>query len=229
MAVLTREREISTCPHHIPALALNSTHLLSENWSRIVSPLLPKPAATQRGSLQMLWMWNPGDRWLQSGYTIQTKRETACGIPGISNLSLLNYLTPKLQKVTHRNEVGGERGGRTGGRANNSLTLRHDTVSRRKNTVTALHDEFTWARFNPTRLLPHVRTDESYSTSVRQTTTSLCCKNGVMTVRSTTTLWLFIDFQIVQEPFSIQSYCILASPLNPNLEQVCKPLKWLAK
>lgn len=109
MAVLTREREISTCPHHIPALALNSTHLLSENWSRIVSPLLPKPAATQRGSLQMLWMWNPGDRWLQSGYTIQTKRETACGIPGISNLSLLNYLTPKLQKVTHRNEVGGER------------------------------------------------------------------------------------------------------------------------
>lgn len=28
VAVLTREREISTCPDHIPALALNSTHLL---------------------------------------------------------------------------------------------------------------------------------------------------------------------------------------------------------
>lgn len=30
MAVLTRTREISTCPHHIPALTLNNTRLLSK-------------------------------------------------------------------------------------------------------------------------------------------------------------------------------------------------------
>lgn len=38
VAVLTREREISTCPHHIPALALNNTHLLSRAQ---VEPSIP--------------------------------------------------------------------------------------------------------------------------------------------------------------------------------------------
>ena len=58
-AVLTREREISTCPHHIPALTLNNTRLLSE-----LNPLSPPPQRLIRSG-KMLCLWNPGDRWLQ--------------------------------------------------------------------------------------------------------------------------------------------------------------------
>lgn len=48
MAVLTREREISTCPHHIPARALNSTHLLSEPKSNPQTPAAKKKKRRER-------------------------------------------------------------------------------------------------------------------------------------------------------------------------------------
>lgn len=42
VAVLTWKREISTCPHHIPALSLNNTHVLSELESNPLSPAAKK-------------------------------------------------------------------------------------------------------------------------------------------------------------------------------------------
>lgn len=80
VAVLTREREISTCPDHIPALALNSTHLLCklESTPRSLSAKTPI-----NGRI------NPGDGTVwRHDLVIQTHCETAWGIPGIQRVSL---------------------------------------------------------------------------------------------------------------------------------------------
>lgn len=78
MAVLTREREISTCPLHIPALALNNTRLPS----KLKANRLQKPVQSAQDLVKRK------DRWLQSSYTVQTKWGAAWGIPGIRNVSL---------------------------------------------------------------------------------------------------------------------------------------------
>ncbi len=111
----------------------------------------------------------------KSSFPILTKCEAAWGIPGISNVSLELFDTEAPNRDAPQGNRG--RGGRTAGRAN-SLTLQHYTVSGRKNTVTALHEGFTWPRLNPACLPPHGQTDESswrgyicttnYSFSVQQ-------------------------------------------------------------
>lgn len=150
-AVLTRKREISTCPHHIPALALNNTHLLSELKSNPPSPARKKkhPHTLSKDLFR---------------YFEREIQETGdCGAASLSRpnvkqrevfqefkMSLLNYLTQKLQNVTPPQGNWGRRG-RTGGRAN-SLTLQLYMVSGRKNTVTALQVGLTWPRLNPAPL-----------------------------------------------------------------------------
>lgn len=72
-AVLTREREISTCLQHIPAPALHNTWLLCE---------LPTAEPRALGE-DPFRCFVREDRWLRSGFTIQTKCEAEGGIPGI--------------------------------------------------------------------------------------------------------------------------------------------------
>lgn len=101
---LTWERDISTCPHHIPALTLNNTHLLSK--------LNPRPLPQKLiHSVKMFSDTLP----------VKPRRQLTVALlsrPNVkqhqlfqeSKMSFLNYLTQKLQNVMHHKEIGREEG-----------------------------------------------------------------------------------------------------------------------
>lgn len=108
MAVLTRKREISTCPHHIPALVLNNTHLLSGLKS---NPLVPCRKKTLSEGLFRCFereIQETGDCGAAPRSTPNVKQHV---VFQEFKMPLLNYLTQKLQNVTHHKEIGGEEGG----------------------------------------------------------------------------------------------------------------------
>lgn len=206
VAVLTQEREISTCPHHIPALALNSTHLPSELQSKRLSTAAKACSHSARIFSNALNVKS----WRQ--VTVERlhypdQMWNSVSIPGISNVSLLTHLTEKLQKVTHRREVGGEEG------AEPALWL-YSTTRRRGGKVLSQN---LCIRLTSFKLIPHAQTDENWSTSASQTTTSLCRKQ-CHKMPQNPVYRPFTDFQIVQEKLSVQLFCIVASPLNQNTD-----------
>lgn len=187
-AVLTQEREISTCPQHIPALAPSSTHLLSELRSNSPSAAARIPTATQQGSfLNALNVKSrrqvtaeqlhcPDQMWNRTRHS----RNFKC---------LLNYLTQKLQKVTHHSEVKGE-GGRWNGSRANSSAPRCDAVPRRKSTVTALHVGFNLTSIKSSPLASTCATWWKLFYICKTNCNLSVLRNCSITLRSTTVRWL---------------------------------------
>lgn len=146
MVVLTWEREISTCPHHIPALALNKTRLLSE--LNLWFTLFKKLTTSARIFFFLI-------------SKIQGTGE--CGAASLSRpnvkqhevfqefkMSLLNYLAQKLQKVTRPREKVGVPDDWA-----SALTLHHCMVTRRNNSVPILQERIDLIWLNPAFLLTH--------------------------------------------------------------------------
>lgn len=93
VAVLTREREISTCPLHIPARALNNTRLPSEpRAKRLRQPVRSAQDLVKRSECEMP---ETGD---SRAATLSRPNERQHEVFLEFEMSLLNHLTQKLQK-----------------------------------------------------------------------------------------------------------------------------------
>lgn len=100
-----RNFHLST-PHSSPRTEQHT----SPNWSRIVYPLLQKPVHSARIIFKFFEceILETGDC---TAATLSRPNVKQHEVFMEFEMSLLNYLTQKLQKVTHHNEIGGEEGG----------------------------------------------------------------------------------------------------------------------